>query len=717
MRQIIQNIKSGKLSVGDVPEPVLSGPGVLVATQASVISAGTEKMLMDFAGKSLIGKAKARPDQVRQVMDKIKRDGLKATMDSVFSRLGQPMPLGYSAAGTVLATSPEVVAVKPGDRVACGGAGHAEVIVVPKNLVVPIPGNVDFESACFATLGSIAMQGVRVAELVVGEKVAVIGLGLLGLITVQLVKAAGCRVVGADLNPDRLALAEKLGCQIACQPKKLADIVAELTENVGVDAVIITAATKSNEPIELAAEVSRKKGRISVVGAVGMDVPRRPFYQKELQLRQSTSYGPGRYDATYEEKGIDYPQAYVPWTEQRNMSCVLDLIDQGKLDVKALITHRFPIEQAEEAYKLIRGEIQQPYLGIVLTYPKVEERQAVRVIKSTKVKRQGLKQDKIGIGVIGAGTFANLTMLPVMRKISDYVFVGLADINGPAASHSQEKFGFYYSVGDYKKLLEDENIDVVFVTTRHDSHAALVIEALRADKHVMVEKPLCLTENELCKIVKVAEEKPELMIMVGFNRRFAPMAVELKKRFRDEGPLCVNYICNAGFTPKEGWTQDVHVGGGRIIGEGCHFIDWMVWLTESPPVKVYAQSIGRETSKALKQDNVMISLQFKNGSIGVISYLACGDKSFTKEHIEVYGGGCIGIINDFRRGTFTSNGKTLKLTGRSKGHSEEWQAFAGAIKKGDESPIPFEEIVCSTWTTFKVLDSLHSGQEIEIGIS
>ncbi|MCK4793710.1 MAG: zinc-binding dehydrogenase, partial [Desulfobacteraceae bacterium] len=470
MKQILQNIKTGKLSVTDVPEPTLAGPGVLVATQASVISAGTEKMLMDFASKGLIGKARSRPNDVKQVLEKIRHDGLKATVQTVLARLDQPMPLGYSAAGIVLATSPEVTELKPGDKAACGGAGHAEVIFVPKNLAVAVPENVDCVSAAFATLGAISLQGVRVAELLIGEKVAVIGLGLLGLITIQLVKAAGCRVIGVDINADRLALAQKLGCDHVCTPDKLIQAAGGFTKNVGVDTVIITAATKSNEPVELAASICRKKGRISIVGAVKMDIPRRPFYRKELQLRLSTGYGPGRYDPQYEEKGVDYPQAYVPWTEQRNMGCIVDLISQGKLDVRSLITHRFGIDRAEQAYKLVRGKTHESFLGIVLTYPDVADRKSPPLIKSSRPTADRPAKDKVAVGVIGAGNFANLTMLPAIKTIPSYALIGIADRHTIAAEHAQHKFGFSYSAGDYKKLLSDENIDVIFVTTRHDSH-------------------------------------------------------------------------------------------------------------------------------------------------------------------------------------------------------------------------------------------------------
>jgi len=714
MKQILQNIKSGKLNVTEVPDPLLAGPGVLVATQASVISAGTERMLVDFANKGLIAKAKSRPDDVKQVLNKIKRDGLAVTMRSVFARLGQPMPLGYSAAGIVLATSPEVMDVKPGDHVACGGAGHAGVIFVPKNLVVPVPPNVDFESASFATLGSIALQGIRVAELQVGEKIVVIGLGLLGLITVQLARAAGCSVIGADINTQRFDLAKKIGCDQVCITKDLINTVGEFTNNVGADGVIITAATKSNEPVEIAAKVLRKKGRMSIVGSVRMDIPRSLFYKKELQLRLSCSYGPGRYDPQYEDKGIDYPQAYVPWTEQRNMSCVVELISQGKLDVKSLVTHSFPIDQAQQAYKLVRGEVDEPFLGIVLTYPDVEDRKTSPVVRSKVAKKPKTISKSVGVGVIGAGNFANMTMLPAIKKIPDLKLVGVADLNGAAATHCLDKFGFDYCTGNHKELFCDDNIDVVFVTTRHDNHATLVKESLRSNKHVMVEKPLCLDEQELYEIIEIVDQKPELQVMVGFNRRFAPMAIELKGYFKNKGPLSINYICNAGFSPKDSWTQDPQVGGGRIVGEGCHFIDWMVWLTGSLPVKVYAQAIGKETSTTLKEDNVMVSLQFEDGSIGTVSYLASGDKSFTKEHIQVFGGGCIGVINDFIKGTFTAGGKTIKLGGSSKGHFEEWQAFATSLKNGQQPPIGFDEIVASTWVTLKAIESLNTGEAIEL---
>jgi predicted dehydrogenase/threonine dehydrogenase-like Zn-dependent dehydrogenase len=713
MKQILQNLRTGQLNVEDVPEPEMAGPGALIATQTSVISAGTEKMLIDFANKGFIAKAKARPNDVKQVLDKIKRSGIRATLKTVFARLDQPMKLGYSSAGIVLATSPEITDIKPGDRVACGGTGHAEVVFAKKNLIVPVPENVDFESACFATLGSIAMQGVRVAELVIGQQVAVIGLGLLGLITVQLVKAAGCRVIGADISPERMKLAEQLGCDKTCYPGQLPEVVGSMTENRGADAVIITAATKSNEPTELAAEIARQKGIISVVGAVKMDIPRKPFYAKELQLRLSTSYGPGRYDVSYEDKGIDYPFGYVRWTEQRNMACVLDLISQGKLDVKSLITHRFPIEQGQQAYAIVRGEVDEPYLGIVLTYPKPEQREIKPIIKSD-AKVFTTVRDKIGIGVIGAGNFANLTMLPAMKNIADIEFVGIADVNSSMAKHAQSKFGFQYSAGDYKQLLQDANISTIFITTRHDVHALLVIEALKSGKNVMVEKPLCLNQQQLMEIIKIAEQHSEQRLTVGFNRRFAPMAVELKNRLQGKTPLCMNYICNAGFTPKESWSQDPQVGGGRIIGEACHFIDWMCWLTNSEPTKVYAQSISKETANAFKDDNVMISLHFSDGSIGTVSYLACGDKSFTKEHMEVYGGGAIGIIDDFTKGIFISGGSITKLAGNSKGHLQQWQAFISAVKDGQSAPVEFDDAVASTWATLKAVESLHTAEVISL---
>jgi len=550
---------------------------------------------------------------------------------------------------------------------------------------------------------------------VVGEKVAVIGMGLLGLIAAQLVRAAGCRVIGADPNPARLELAKTLGCDRVCTPGQLAGAVAEFTRNLGVDAVIIAAATGSNEPTEQAAQIARKKGRVSVVGAVKMDIPRKPFYQKELQLRLSTSYGPGRYDSQYEEKGIDYPQAYVPWTEQRNMACVVDLMAQGKLDVRSLITHRCPIDQAEEAYRLVKGESNEPFLGIVLTYPQVENRRPAPVVSPSRTGRSEPAGGTVGVGVIGAGNFANLTMLPAIKSIPTYRLVGLADLNGISADHTASKFGFQRAVSDHRELLADPDIQAVFVTTRHNTHAPLVIEALRAGKHVMVEKPLCLTEDELREVLQAADERPDRKIMVGFNRRFAALTSVLRQRFSGRGPLCMHYVCNAGFSPKESWVHDPQVGGGRIIGEGCHFVDWMVHMTQSRPISVFAQCIGRETGKALTDDNVMISLRFEDGSIGAVSYLACGDKSHTKEFIQVYGGGAIGEIEDFRRGRFMANGKTEPLkSSAGKGHREEWEQFAQAVQSGGPTPIPFEQIVVSTWATLKAIESLHTGQVIEL---
>jgi polar amino acid transport system substrate-binding protein len=717
MRQILQNVRSGRQDVCEVPDAVLSGSGVLVATQCSAVSAGTERMIVEFSKKGFIGKAKSRPDDVKKVLSKIKRDGLKATLNSVFTRLNQPMPLGYSTSGIVLAVSPDVTHVKPGDRVACGGANyavHAEMIFVPGNLVVAVPDNVEFDQACFATLGSVAMQGVRIADLVLGEKVAVIGLGLLGLITAQIAKAAGCRVIGADPDQARCALGRELGIDYVCSMQELSATADSCTNNVGVDAAIITAATSSNEPIEVAAAICRKKGRISVVGAVKMDLPRSSFYKKELELRLSCSYGPGRYDKQYEEKGIDYPQAYVPWTEQRNMACIIDLISQRRMDMRPLISHRFAIEDAEKAYALVRGETNEPYLGIVIMYPPVADRTPMPSVRMSEPTEGASPKNTVNIGVIGAGTFAGITMLPAFRKISGIRHVCLAEREGRIGKHTAEKFGFEKIVSDHAQLLNDKDVDIVFVTTRHDTHAPLLIESLKAGKHVMVEKPLCIREDELPEIIDVAEANPGRIVMVGYNRRFAPMSVDLKERFRGKGPLCINYICNAGFSPQDSWTRDIEIGGGRIIGEGCHFIDWMIWLTDSQPVTVYSQSVGRENASTLKNDNVTISIQLKDGSIGVVSYFACGDKSAVKEHIRVFGGGCLGIIDDFKHGSFTSGGTTARLHGGSKGHLEEWQAVISAVKENKASPIPLEELVCSTWTTFKAMESLQIAQPIDI---
>ena len=558
MKQVTQNFKTGELAVRDVPMPHLSGPGVLVRTAVSLVSAGTERMVTEFASKSMIGKARSRPDLVRQVVDKIRRDGLMATLNTVRSRLEQEMPLGYSSAGTVLAISPEIEGLSVGDRVACAGGGyatHSEAAYIPKNLVARIPDGVSFEEASFVTLAAIAMQGVRVADVRLGENVGVIGLGLLGLITVQLLKAAGCRVVGIDPAADKLALARQMGADATVSPGEAVAAAMALTGGRGLDAVIVAAATSSNGPVEQAAEISRLKGRVSLVGAVGMNVPRKPYYEKELDLRLSMSYGPGRYDSRYEEQGLDYPYAYVRFSEQRNMISCLQLMAEGKLDVKPLITHRISIDEASRAYDLIQGKIEEPYIGICLTYP--QERELSARLEMPAMKRAPVgKGGKVGIGFIGAGNYAQLMLLPRFKENSQVRLVGVATHEGVSARQAADKFGFGYATTDYHELLKDDNIQAVVVATRHNLHARAAIDALRAGKHVWVEKPLAMNEAELAEVVE-AQQASGCMVFVGFNRRWAPLTQEAMKFFAGRrGPLSIIYRCNAAAIPPENRSEE-----------------------------------------------------------------------------------------------------------------------------------------------------------------
>lgn len=707
MKQVIQNFKTGKLYVDEVPVPSLSKGMVLVENKFSLISAGTERSTVKVGKASLIGKAKQRPDLVAQVFQNIKKEGLKATLEKVQTKLDTLKALGYSTAGKVVASMDSNNYFKQGDRVACAGqdyASHAEVVSIPQNLVVKIPDNVSDEEASFTTLGAIAMQGVRQADPKLGEIVCVIGLGLLGQITCQLLKANGCKVIGIDISDRLIDLAKQLGSDDAIHRnhESLHAVLDNFTQGHGFDSIIITAAAVSNDPIELSAEIARKKGKVIVVGAVKMDVPREPhFYRKELELRMSCSYGPGRYDVDYEENGNDYPYAYVRWTEQRNMEAFLQLIAQRKINIKSLITHTFNIEEAEAAYDIVMGKVQEPHIGILLQYPENTN----KFVSKFKLNANPLQQ--INVGFIGAGNFAQSYLIPNLKS-SGALLDTVVTSKGITASNVAQKFGFNTASSNAEDVLANAKINTVFIATPHNSHAQLVLETLKAGKHVFVEKPLAMREEELEEIKEFCLHN-EKNVMVGFNRRFSPVAAELKKLFLNIGePLVINYRVNAGFISKEHWTQNENIGGGRIIGEVCHFIDLMQYFTDSLPEVVYAQCINANSNKIKNDDNINISLKFRNGSIGNIIYVANGHKSLSKERVEIFGGGKIGIINDFRSGEILSDQhKTLKLEG--KGHKQEVSLFLEAIKDGKKYPISFESIYFTTKATFKILDSLYTG--------
>ena len=712
MKQVLQNMRDGKTTVTEVPVPTPHTGQALVKVAASLVSAGTERMLVEFGEKSLLGKARSRPDLVHQVVDKMKREGALPTLQAAFNRLDQPMALGYSSAGTIVALGDGMEGFKVGQRVACAGGGyavHAEYDLVPRLLLTPLPESVDFESAGFTTLGAIALHGFRLADPQIGENVAVIGLGLLGLLAGQIAAAAGCLVFGIDTNPQRVALAASLGLS-ACLRDQAVDSAQAFTLNRGFDVVLICADTPSNDPVELAALIARDRARIVATGAVGLTFPRKIYYEKELSFVNSRSYGPGRYDASYEENGHDYPVGYVRWTEARNFQAAVDLMAGGKLKVAPLITHRFPIEKAAAAYEVITGKKKQVFLGVLLTYP-LDTSPGSRVISFNvqPSKREGL----VTLGVLGAGLFANATLLPAIRKIPGIQLAGIASAGGLNAQHSARKFGFAYAASSDDEILTDPNINTVAILTRHDMHAALVLKALQAGKHVFVEKPLAITPESLEEIVQALSSANSLLL-TGFNRRFAPLAVELSKFLADRRePLHMHYRVNAGCIPLNHWVHDPAQGGGRIIGEGCHFVDFLAFLAGAAPLSVSASALP--DNGKYHQDNVSMTFTFPDGSLGVVDYLSNGDKSFPKERLEVFCGGRVAVLDDFRSLELVHAGqRRLVKKAQDKGWYGEWVAFSKAIREGGEPPIPYEQLVGVTKATFAVMESLRAGKTIDI---
>ena len=692
-------------------------PGhLLIANAASVISAGTEKMTMDLARKSLLGKARERPDQVRRVLEKLRNEGFFQTLNQVREKLDEPMTMGYSSAGIVLACGAGVQSFKPGDRVASNGP-HAGVVCVAKHLCARVPDNVPFDHAAFAVLGAIAMQGVRLSKVTLGETALVIGLGLIGQITVALLKAAGVRVIGTDLAAHKCELAaEKMGTDIA-RPALSAGDVLELTRGLGVDAVLITASTKSQGPINLAANAVRQKGRVVLVGVVGLELDRRPFYFKEVEFVVSCSYGPGRYDPSYEDHGHDYPPAYVRWTEQRNIQAVLDLMGSGKLDVAPFISHRFPIEQAEDAYHLIETG-KEPYLGVLLTYPDIANEQ--RLDRRVELKSLGqAPSGKIAYGFIGVGNFARMVLAPTVSKVPQFYPKLICSAGGLSATNTGTKLGFEAAVTDEDSVFNDPEIKAVFVVTRHEQHATQVLKAIRAGKHVFVEKPLALNLEDIADIEAVlSQADPSPIVMVGFNRRFSPAARRVKEFFASiASPRTVSVRFNTGEIPAEHWTQDLEVGGGRIIGEACHGIDLATYLVGSPPVRVFAESVGGPTSPGITDDQCFITLRHADGSVSSIAYLSGGDKAFPKERIEVFGGGAVGVIEDFREVILCRNGRThrQKYRGQDKGHAAEIEAFAQAVSSGGDWPISWEDLRAVSVASILAVRSIREGVAFEVG--
>lgn len=746
MKQLLQNINSGESVITEVPVPALGRKQVLVQVMASLVSAGTERMVVDFAEKNLIDKARARPDLVRQTIDKAQREGILTTVDAVRNKLDQPLALGTSCAGTVVEVGSEIHTFKIGDRVACAGAGyasHAQVIAVPLNLLNKLPDNVSFEDAAFTTLAAIALQGIRLADLRLGESVAVIGLGLLGQLTVQMLKAAGCVVIGMDIQAQRAELAKQMGAdEIATDAEHLEQLCLARTNGQGVDAVLITADTKSNQPVETAGEIARKKGVVVAVGAVGMNIPRRVYYDKELAFHISSSYGPGRYDTSYEEGGHDYPFAYVRWTENRNMQAFIQMLSAKQLDIQSLITHRFQIDNAPKAHELITGKCNEPFLGVLLTFPDEPDFSQTLALKPEKVRSAQTETaagslGEIRLGVLGAGNFANATLLPAIKGIKNLVNVGIASRGGVSARTTADRFDIGYCTSDIDQILQDSNINTIAILTRHNLHAKQVLAALKAGKNVFVEKPLCLNQEELNSIINfyhpvdaaTADSAGILngngshkatsytnsppYLMVGFNRRFAPFVIELKTQLQKiQEPLMLHYRVNAGYIPAEHWLHDISIGGGRLLGEGCHFIDLLIYLAGSAVKRVTTHTLP--DGVRYTADNFVVTLEFANGSIGSVTYVANGDKGFSKEMIEVFGGGLSARIDDYRtlqiRHDKTKVNRTARLR-QDKGHTNEWITLTNYLTGNGAALMSFSEIVHTMEVVFTAQKSMKNNGE------
>lgn len=717
MKQILQHLNDGKTVVEEVPVPRVRRGAALVRTAVSLVSAGTERMVVGFAEKNLVGKAASRPDLVKQVLSKARREGILPTIEASLNKLDQPMPLGYSSAGTIVEVSPDLADFKPGDRVACAGGGyavHAEYGVIPKNLMVHLPDNVDFESAAFTTLGAIALHGFRLSAPQVGESVCVIGLGLLGLLTAQIARAAGCQVFGTDLAGDRVALAHNMGFNAANRESCLAH-ASGLTSGRGFDHVLICADTTSDDPVELAGQLARDRGSVVAVGAVGLNIPRKIYYEKEIQFKVSRSYGPGRYDPRYEEEGVDYPIGYVRWTENRNLQAFVDLLASGKIDVRPLITHRFAISDAPQAYELILGKTHKPFLGVLLTYPETaDESNMTRKIAAPGAV--GTARQSVRVGVLGAGNYAQAVFLPAMRKTGQAELVGIATASGLSAQHTARRYGFRYASTSDEEVLSDPDINCVAILTRHQHHSRQVVTALEHQKAVYCEKPLAINQEELDTIKATIAKQDGAVLTVGFNRRFAPMAQQMREFYASRSePMLVQYRVNAGYLPLTHWLHDPQQGGGRIIGEACHFIDFLTFLTGQPPAAVSVT--GLADADKYNQDNVLLTFRFPDSSIGTIAYLANGNRNLGKERVEVFCAGKTAILDDFRTLELTSDsGRKLVRSplGQDKGHQKAWANFIRLLLQGGELPIPYEHLFKITEASFAALEALRTHTEITL---
>lgn len=698
MEQLTQNLKDGHMQLLEVPFPALGKGQIMVRNHYSAISAGTEGKTVKDARLGYIGKAKSRQEEVKKVIAAAKTHGVMKTYQMVMNKLETPSPLGYSCAGEIIEVADDIKHLKVGDFVACGGttANHSEIVVVPKNLCVKVNNPEIIKSAAFTTVGSIAMQGVRQAELSLGENCVVIGLGLIGQLTVQLLTASGVKTIGLDIDDKQVSLALKNGLKHAYNSSQegIENIIEHETNGFGADAIIITAGTSSLEPINFAGAIARKKAKVVIVGAVPTGFDRKNFYIKELDLRMSSSYGPGRYDDDYEQKGTDYPIGFVRWTENRNMQAFIELVEAGKINLEGLISHQFTFENAKDAYQLIVDRTEH-FCGIVLEYNTTKA-----LKRNIQINDKKYNPSEINIGFIGAGSFAQNFLLP---NLSGQKLVNVATAKATTARNIANKYGFDNCTGDADEIIKNEAINTVFIATPHHLHAQYVVKALQANKNVFVEKPLCLTKEELEEI-KEAESKSTAQLMVGFNRRFAPQIIALKKEMNNNLPKAINYRINAGKLPASHWTQDPEVGGGRIIGEACHFIDLCSFIAGSPISKVKANGL-KDANNLI--DTVSISLAFENGSVASISYFSNGSKQLNKEQLEVFCGEQTIVIDDFKTmNVFGNTKKKTKLAQQDKGHQQEVAAFLAAITQGKPLPISFEACYESTKATFEVVGQI-----------
>lgn len=701
MRQLLQDVSSGEIRVAEVPEPQRGATAMLVATEYSLISAGTERAVMELGQSSLAGKARARPDLVRKVLDSAREEGLSSTYQKVRGRLDAPNPLGYSLAGSVVEACDGAPA-GPGELVACAGAGvasHAELVAVPRMLCVRVPDGVPAEDAAYATVASIALHGVRIAECSLGDVVAVIGLGLVGQMAMELVASAGAVPLGLDPQESRVELARTEGFFATTDARELQAEGLRLTSRRGVDSALVCAASTSVEPLRLAIDIARERATVCIVGDVPIESPRTPLFAKELRIVVSRSYGPGRYDPSYEEAGIDYPAGYVRWTEGRNMEEVLRLMARGRLRPSRLTTHTFDLEDGPAAYALLSGA--EPSLGILLRYPGAVSRSRALALPHRPRGIRAVRSARVRIGVIGAGMFARTTLMPRLARTAELVAV--ASATGISARGTAERFGIPIATTHPTEVLARDDVDAVVIASRHDSHAALVADTLRAGKHVFVEKPLAIDEAGLA-LVEAALAESEGVLMVGFNRRFAPFSRAVYERLSGRGPLVVVQRINAGRLPDGHWTRDRAVGGGRIVGEVCHFVDLATFLTGAAPVAVHAVGVGGSSEPL--EDSIVANLRFSDGSVAAITYSALGAPTLAKERIEVLGEHGAATIDDFRELYLHTGGRATSRKGhRDKGHTGELEAFLAACRDGRQ-PWPTDHMVGVTKATFAMRDAV-----------